>query len=78
MNKKSNTNSEIVEIKLQGHTAGILKQAVEFLKIFLPKTLAKRLFAIILGDCRHGLRKIPYQNVQDIRRQASKKTVLNG
>ena len=48
MNKKSNTNSEIVEINLQGHAAGILKQAVEFLGIFLPKTLAKRLVAIIL------------------------------
>ncbi len=48
MNKESNTNSEIVEIKLQGHAAGILKQAVEFLKIFLPETLAKRLVAIIL------------------------------
>lgn len=48
MSKKSNTDSKIVEIKLQGHAAGILKQAVEFLKIFLPETLAKRLVAIIL------------------------------
>ena len=48
MSKKSNTNGEIVEIKLQGHAAGILKQAVGFLKIFLPETLAKRLVAIIL------------------------------
>ena len=48
MNKKSKTDNETVEIKLQEHTAGILKQAVEFLEIFLPKTLAKRFVAIIL------------------------------
>ncbi len=48
MSKKSKTDSEIVEIKLQKHTAGILKQAVGFLEIFLPKTLAKRFVAIIL------------------------------
>ena len=48
MSKKSNTDSKILEIKLQGHAAGILNQAVEFLKIFLPETLAKRLVAIIL------------------------------
>lgn len=48
MSKKSNTDSKILEIKLQGHAAGILNQAVEFLKLFLPETLAKRLVAIIL------------------------------
>ena len=48
MSKKSNTDSKILEIKLQGHAAGILNQAVEFLKIFLPETLVKRLVAIIL------------------------------
>lgn len=48
ISKKSNTDSKILEIKLQGHAAGILNQAVEFLKIFLPETLAKRLVAIIL------------------------------
>ncbi|RKI42442.1 hypothetical protein D7V86_05925 [bacterium D16-51] len=48
MSKKLNTNGEIVEIKLQGQATGILKQAVGFLKIFLPETLAKRLAAIIL------------------------------
>lgn len=48
MSKKTNTDSKILEIKLQGHAAGILNQAVEFLKIFLPETLAKRLVAIIL------------------------------
>ena len=48
MSKKSNTDSKILEIKLQGHAAGILNQAVEFLKIFLPETLAKRFVAIIL------------------------------
>ena len=46
--EKTNANSKTVEIKLEGHAAGILKQAVEFLKIFLPETLAKRLVAIIL------------------------------
>ena len=48
MSKMSSADSEIVEIKLQGCAASILKQAVEFLEIFLPKTLAKRLVAIIL------------------------------
>jgi len=48
MSKKSKTDSEIVEIKLQKYAAGILKQAVEFLEIFLPETLAKRFVAIIL------------------------------
>ncbi len=48
MSKKSKTDGEIVEIKLQEHTAGVLKQAVGFLEIFLPKTLAKRFVAIIL------------------------------
>ncbi len=37
-----------LEIKLKAHTTGILKQAVGFLEIFLPKTLAKRFVAIIL------------------------------
>ncbi len=48
MSKKSKTDSEIVEIKLQKHTVGVLKQAVRFLEIFLPKTLAKRFVATIL------------------------------
>lgn len=48
MSKKSSTDSEIVEIKLQGRAAGILKQAVKFLEIFLPETLAKRFVALIL------------------------------
>lgn len=34
MSKKSNTDSKILEIKLQGHAAGILNQVVEFLKMF--------------------------------------------
>ncbi len=48
MRKKSKTGGETVEIKLQEHTAGVLKQAVGFLEVFLPKTLAKRFVAIIL------------------------------
>ncbi len=48
MSKKSKTDSKIVEIKLQGNTAGILKQAIGFLELFLSKTLAKRFVAIIL------------------------------
>jgi len=48
MSKKSKTDSEIVEIKLQKCTESVLKQAVGFLEIFLPKTLAKRFVAIIL------------------------------
>lgn len=48
MGKTSNTDSEVIEIKLQGHAMGILKQAVNFLGIFLPGTLAKRFVALIL------------------------------
>ncbi len=48
MSKKSQTDSEIVEIKLQQPIASVLIQAVKFLEIFLPKTLAKRFVAIIL------------------------------
>lgn len=48
MNKKSKTDSETFEIKLQEHTVDILKHAVAFLEIFLPKTLAKRFVAIVL------------------------------
>ena len=48
MNKTTKTDSKIVEIKLQGDVADTLKQAVGFLEIFLPKTLAKRFVAIIL------------------------------
>jgi len=48
MSKKSKTDSEIIEIKLQENATGVLKQAMKFLEIFLPKTLAKRFVAIIL------------------------------
>ncbi len=48
MGKESKTDDEIVEIKSQEHAAGIIKQAVGFLEIFMPKTLAKRFVAIIL------------------------------
>ncbi len=48
MSKKSQTDGEIVEIKIQEHTGRILKQAVGFLETLLPKTLAKRLVGIIL------------------------------
>ncbi len=48
MSKKSKTDNENVEIKLQKHTVSVLKQAEKFLEIFLPKTLAKRFVAIIL------------------------------
>ncbi len=48
MSEKSKIDDEIVERKLQVHATSILKQAVGFLEIFLPKTLAKRFVAIIL------------------------------
>lgn len=48
MSKAPTTDTKVVEIKLQGHAAGILKQAVEFLGIFLSETLAKRFVALIL------------------------------
>ncbi len=41
MRKKSKTDSEIVEIKLQKYTTSVLKQAVGFLEIFLPKNLSR-------------------------------------
>ncbi len=48
MSKKSRRDYEMIEIKLPKHSVSVLKQAVRFLEIFLPKTLAKRFVAIIL------------------------------
>ncbi len=49
MIKTPKADIEVVEIKLQKHAAaGILKQAVKFLEVFLPETLAKRFIALIL------------------------------
>ncbi len=47
--KKSKADDELIEVKYPAaELRGILKQAVGFLEIFMPKTLAKRFAAIIL------------------------------
>jgi len=48
MKKDSNQEQNILEIKLPENAADILRQVMEFLQLFVPVTLAKRLMAIIL------------------------------
>ncbi len=48
MMKDSNQEYNILEIKLPENAADILRQVIEFLQLFMPVTLAKRLVAIIL------------------------------
>lgn len=48
MKKVNCADREEVEIKIGGEAVGILKQAVRFLEMFLPETLAKRFVAIVL------------------------------
>ncbi len=48
MKKDSNQEYNILEIKLPQNAADILRQVIEFLQLFMPVTLAKRLVAIIL------------------------------
>ncbi len=48
MKKDSNQEHNILEIKLPENAADIFRQAIEFLQLFMPVTLAKRLVAIIL------------------------------
>lgn len=48
MKKDSNQEHNILEIKLPEKAADILRQVMEFLQLFVPVTLAKRLMAIIL------------------------------
>lgn len=48
MNKASEQECEVLEIKLPVNATHILKQVIAFLQLFLPVTLARRLVAIIL------------------------------
>jgi len=48
MKKDSNQEHNILEIKLPENAADIFRQVIEFLKLFVPVTLAKRLVVIIL------------------------------
>ena len=48
MKKGTSQEKNVLEIKLPDNAGNILKQVIEFLQIFLPVTLAKRLAAIVL------------------------------
>ena len=48
MKKGSKQEKKVLEIKLSDSGVNILRQVIEFLQIFLPETLAKRLVAIVL------------------------------
>ena len=46
--KEAKQNCNVLQIKLPNNATDILKQVIEFLQLFMPVTLAKRLVAIIL------------------------------
>lgn len=48
MKKEPTQENNALEIKLSDNTRDILGQVIEFLQLFLPATLAKRLVAILL------------------------------
>ena len=48
MKKGPKQEKKVLEIKLSDNGVNILRQVIEFLQIFLPETLAKRLVAIVL------------------------------
>lgn len=48
MKKESAQKTNALEIKLSDNTNDILGQVIEFLQMFLPATLVKRLVAILL------------------------------
>lgn len=48
MKKVSNQEHDLLEIKIPENAADILQQAIGFLHLFLPVTLAKRFIAVIL------------------------------
>ena len=48
MKKESAQKTNALEIKLSDNTHDILGQVIEFLQMFLPATLVKRLVAILL------------------------------
>lgn len=51
MKKEPVSEDRILEIKVPENAANIIKQAISFLQLFLPVTLAKRLAAVILLAC---------------------------
>ena len=57
MKKESKQEQNVLEIKLSNSGVNILRQVIEFLQIFLPETLAKRLVAIILLAIGIAVRK---------------------
>ena len=48
MNKEAKQEKNVLEIKPSDKGVNSLRQVIEFLQIFLPETLAKRLVAIVL------------------------------
>ena len=48
MKKESNQEQNLLEIKVPENAVDIFRQLIEFLQLFLPVTLVKRLIAIIL------------------------------
>ncbi len=48
MKNDSNQENRVLEIKLPENAADIFRQVIEFLQLFMPVTLAKRLVAVIL------------------------------
>ncbi len=48
MKKESNQEHNLLEIKIPETAVDIFRQVIEFLQLFLPVTLVKRLVAIIL------------------------------
>ena len=48
MKKESGQEYNLMEIKVPENATGIILQVMQFLQLFLPLTLAKRLVAIIL------------------------------
>lgn len=51
MKKESIQEDNILEIKIPDNATYIISQAIGFLRLFLPVTLAKRLVAITLLAC---------------------------
>lgn len=48
MKKESNQGHDLLEINAPENAVDIFRQVIEFLQLFLPVTLAKRLVAVIL------------------------------
>lgn len=48
MKEESTQEHNLLEIIILENTAGIFQQVIEFLQLFMPVTLSKRLVAVIL------------------------------